>query len=106
MEPQLADLYAAEQRDFAALRAAEEARLDRIAAESQAAIDALPAGREKLMVIAIDELLSNNLGSADGYLGHIGLPATRKLQKALAEYGITLDYCAAIGRHRRSLSRA
>lgn len=105
MEPQLADLLAAEDRAFAEKRAAEEAELDRIAAHSQAMIDALPAGREKQMVIALDELLSFNLGSADGYLGPVGLPTTRKLQRALAEYGITPDYGKAIGRGRRSISR-
>jgi hypothetical protein len=79
---------------------------ERIAKVSQAAIDALPAGREKQMVIAIDTLLSYNLGSADGYLGSIGLPVTRRLQRALAEYGITPDYGQSIGCGFRSISRA
>jgi hypothetical protein len=79
--------------------------LDRIARESQAAIDALPAGREKRLVIAVDILLSQNLGSADGYLGPVGLTTTRRLQRVLAEYGITPDYAQATGRGRRSLSR-
>jgi hypothetical protein len=78
---------------------------ERVARVSQAAIDALPAGREKRMVIALDELLSFNLGSAEGYLGSIGLPTTRKLQRALAEYGITPDYGQAYGYGRRTISR-
>lgn len=82
-----------------------EDRLDKIARESQAAIDALPAGREKQLVIAVDVLLSQNLGSADGYLGPIGLTTTRRLQQALAAYGITPDYAQATGRGRRTISR-
>lgn len=78
---------------------------DRVARLSQRAIDALPAGREKQLVIAVDELLSFNLGSADGYLGSIGLPATRKLQRALAAYGITPDYGQSIRNGRRTMSR-
>jgi hypothetical protein len=78
----------------------------RIANVSQAAIDALPAGREKQMVIAIDEMLSSKLGSADGYIGSIGFPLTRRLQRALSEYGITPDYGQSIGCGLRRKSRA
>ncbi len=77
-----------------------------IASRSQAAIDALPAGREKRMVIAVDKLLSGNLGNAEAYLGAIGLPATRELQRVLEAYGITPDYAQSTGSGYRTRSRS
>lgn len=105
MEPQLSDLIAAEQGAYEKKREEEEALLDQVAQMSQDALDAMPAGLEKRLVVAVDKLLSFNLGSAEGYLGHVGLPLTRELQQTLAAYGITPDYGQAIGRGRRRLSR-
>lgn len=78
---------------------------DRIARLSQARLDDMPAGREKSLVIAVDELLSQCLGTANGYLGPVGLPITRKLQRALHAYGIVPDYGQGCGLGRRTLSR-
>lgn len=70
----------------------------RVAVKSQQALNDLRVGREKAIVMAVDELLSTCLGSADGYLpmGN-GCPMTRRLQQALKEYGITPDYGAGHG---------
>lgn len=74
----------------------------RLAAEaSQKALDAIPPGREKDMVVAIDELLSFKLGGPDGYLSSAGAIHTGQLRRALAGYGITPDYGASIGRPLR-----
>jgi hypothetical protein len=91
--------------------AAHQARLAearRIEEETQAAsaraIAAIENDRERAMVEAVDLLLSKNLGSAEGYLGRIGEPTTRRLQAVLTSYGVTPDYGASIGdgiRHKR-----
>jgi hypothetical protein len=84
---------------------AESLEADRIARLSQARLDDMAAGPEKQMVMAVDELLSFNLGSSEGYLGSIGLFTTRKLQQALAAYGITPDYGQSIRNGRRTFAR-
>lgn len=51
----------------------------------------IPDPRELALVQSVDAVLSG-LGSAEGYLGEIGAPATRRMQRSLAAYGITPDY--------------
>jgi len=59
--------------------------------ESLEAMAKITDPRELRMVQAVDAMLAG-LGDAEGYLGPIGAPATRSLQRALNAYGITPDY--------------
>lgn len=72
----------------------EELRQSRIAIQrrSLAAIAAIADERERRTVAGIDDMLGRSLGSAEGYLGELGLGATRRLQATVAGYGITPDY--------------
>lgn len=88
-------------------QAAHEARLATQLAERQEvqrrsleAMARIVDPRELAIVKSVDAVLSG-LGSADGYLGPIGAPKTRQMQKALAAYGITPDY----DRVRQTLER-
>ena len=79
-------------------QAAHDARLAEQLAEQQEvqrrsleAMARIVDPRELALVQSVDAVLSR-LGTADGYLGPIGQPATRAMQKALAAYGITPDY--------------
>ena len=47
--------------------------------------------RELALVQSVDAVLSG-LGDAEGYLVPIGEPATRRMQRSLAAYGVTPDY--------------
>ncbi len=92
-------------RDFAAeARRAQEAQLAqqaKLAAElaerrevqrrSLEAMAKIADPRELALVQSVDAVLSG-LGDAEGYLGEIGAPATRQMQRSLAAYGITPDY--------------
>jgi hypothetical protein len=71
--------------------AAELAEQQEIQRRSLEAMSKIVDPRELAMVKAVDAVLSG-LGSADGYLGAIGAPKTRAMQKALQAYGITPDY--------------
>lgn len=72
------------------------ARKQEVQRRSLEAMARIADPRELALVQSVDAVLSG-LGNADGYLGVIGAPATRAMQKALAAYGITPDYgCAKV----------
>jgi len=71
--------------------AARQAEQQEIQRRSLEAMSRIVDPRELALVQSVDAVLSG-LGSADGYLGVIGAPATRAMQNALAAYGITPDY--------------
>lgn len=78
-------------------RREEDAALQARADVSQAVIDKMPAGRERDLVLAIDEALSSSLGTPSGYIPSFGAPMTARLKQALSAYGITPDYGCASG---------
>ena len=102
MEPRLSPLShdparaARAAREEAARRArldAEQARRVEIQRASLAALAAIEDDRERELVCAVDRMLGEALGSAEGYLPVLGgCPATRRLQRLVASYGVTPDH--------------